>query len=528
MSFSHDRRGQSVVVGTVILFGFLILALASYQAFAVPAQNSAAEFDHSQDVQSDMEDLRASLLDIRDARQRSFQRSVRIGIGFRYDSRLFAVNPPPPEGALTTQDRGPIDIENVNVTPAETDHFENTNPLFDQEHDTRLLTLRPGYNEYQNPPRTTFEHSLLYNRFEGANRTVTGQRTIDGENQKLSLIAYSGDINRQGLSTTLDPETVDGPTPDIPVEADTGDTFTVTLPTHSPAVWTDLIGNTTSDGEANARVVDTTSHNVTVEFTGTWDLQMTRVGYDGQSGAGTPFSNVTVRDADLNRTFDVRWLGEETAKTDGVDFTERENILEINQSKTGDSVSIDGSVLVDADAITDATVDISTTNSSVASPESSTTHTVGGNFSRSIETSQGTARLFAASGDGVDDITVDVFGDPGEADPQITGGEITDNSEDGPGGSGGARLSLSELSVSNAEIVDTFRIEFDNQDNDASDEFEDDSIEGLIEEAIHDPPPGRADFGDEYEITVEILDENDEGIDHIEVEAEADGINVMF
>ena len=105
MSFSHDRRGQSVVVGTVILFGFLILALASYQAFAVPAQNNAAEFEHSQDVQSDMQDLRASLLDVRDARENPYQRPVRVGIGFRYDSRLFAVNPPPPEGALTTQDQ---------------------------------------------------------------------------------------------------------------------------------------------------------------------------------------------------------------------------------------------------------------------------------------------------------------------------------------------------------------------------------------------------------------------------------------
>ena len=45
MRFTRDRRGQSVVVGTVILFGFLILALASYQAFAVPAQNNQAEFD---------------------------------------------------------------------------------------------------------------------------------------------------------------------------------------------------------------------------------------------------------------------------------------------------------------------------------------------------------------------------------------------------------------------------------------------------------------------------------------------------
>ena len=299
------------MVGTVILFGFLILALASYQAFAVPAQNNAAEFEHSQDVQSDMQDLRASLLDVRDARENPYQRPVRVGIGFRYDSRLFAVNPSSPEGALTTQDRGPVDIRNARVDPGEANRFENTEPLFDQTHDTLLLSLRPGYNEYQNPPRTTFEHSLLYNRFEGANRTITGQRTIDGEDRQLSLVTYSDDIDRQGLSTTIDPETVDGPTPTVPIEGENSDPFSVTLPTHSPAVWTDLIGDDMETGESNARVVDTTTQSVTVELSGTWDLQMARVGYEGRSGDETPFSNVTVQgerdDIESNRTFNVSW-----------------------------------------------------------------------------------------------------------------------------------------------------------------------------------------------------------------------------
>jgi hypothetical protein len=259
MRFSPDRRGQSVVIGTVILFGFLILALASYQAFAVPAQNGEAEFDHSQDLQSDMQDLRASLLDVRDAEQDSYHPPVRVTLGFRYESRLFAVNPPPPEGALTTQDRGPIVVRNATVVPAVSDQFENTDPLFDTPHETRLLTFRPNYNEYRNPPRTTLEHSLLYNRFEGANQTVTGQRTIDGDDKQLSLVAYSGDLDRQGLSTTLDPETLDGQTPVIPITSD-GGPLRVELPTHSPTLWTDLLA-----WEANVTVVDTTTDSVIVE-----------------------------------------------------------------------------------------------------------------------------------------------------------------------------------------------------------------------------------------------------------------------
>ena len=331
MSFSHDRRGQSVVVGTVILFGFLILALASYQAFAVPAQNNAAEFEHSQDVQSDMQDLRASLLDIRDARADRFQRPVRVGIGFRYDSRLFAVNPPPPEGALTTQDRGPLNIRNASVDPGEANRFENTDPLFDQTHDTRLLTYRPNYNEYRNPPRTTFEHSFLYNRFDEVDRSVTGQRTIDGDDRTLLLVAYSNDIDRQGLSTTIDPETIDGPTPTVPIGPDEGeDTFEIDLPTNSPSTWVNIL-----EEEDNVAALDRNANSVTVELNGTWDLQMARIGYDGRPVAGTPFSNVTAQeerdDVDLNRTFNVEWeepnprpvpgVGEETVT---VSITDRE------------------------------------------------------------------------------------------------------------------------------------------------------------------------------------------------------------
>ena len=408
MSFSHDRRGQSVVVGTVILFGFLILALASYQAFAVPAQNNAAEFEHSQDVQSDMEDLRASLLDIRDARQNRYQRPVRVGIGFRYDTRLFAVNPPPPEGALSTQDRGNLSITDASVVNEQ--DFENTGPLFDREHPTRLLTYRPNYNEYQNPPRTTFEHSLLYNRFEGPNQTVTGQRTIDGEDQQLSLIAYSGEINRQGLSTTLDPETVDGPTPTIPIEPDEGETtFEIELPTHSPEVWVDLLAD-----EENVQSVVPNANSVTIELEGEWDLQMTRVGYDGGSVADTPFSNVTVETedqegGDLNRTYDVSW-----------DDTDQ---LSVGYQ------TVSGTVESNGEPLDNATVDFAT-NSSVATfqGENTSTTTVDGEFITNVTTTQeGTARLFAASGDDVDQVEVEIS-DNLEAEPSFNSlsAEVTD------------------------------------------------------------------------------------------------------
>ncbi|MDZ7746206.1 MAG: hypothetical protein U5K28_06720 [Halobacteriales archaeon] len=52
--FRGDTRGQSVQVGVIILFAFAIIAFTSYQAVVVPQQNQQVEFDHNQEVQSDM------------------------------------------------------------------------------------------------------------------------------------------------------------------------------------------------------------------------------------------------------------------------------------------------------------------------------------------------------------------------------------------------------------------------------------------------------------------------------------------
>lgn len=424
MRFTHDRRGQSVVIGTVILFGFLILALASYQAFAVPAQNNEAEFDHSQDLQSDMEDLRASVLDVRDAEQNPYQRPVRLNLGIRYNSRLFTVNPPPPEGALATQDRGPIEVRNATVNPAVEDQFENTAPLFNTSYETRLLTFRPGYNEYRNPPRTTFEHSLLYNRFEGENQTVTGQRTIDGDDNRVFLVAYTGDVNRQGLSTTLDPETLDGQTPVVPITSN-GGPLEVELPTHSPSLWEDLLSE-----EPNVTVTDSTSTSVVVELEGEWDLQMARVGYDGGSVGPTPFSNVTR----LNDPSSPTGNG-----TDSVFLTEWETDSTTVPEGSSEPLNVTVTDRLSGEFIRNSTIDYSiaynASNNGTASL-TKTNETIH-NGTDTVLFQSGSAEqgdvfdVYASAGDDVNVTTVEIVGVGG---PQFD--EFTVSVTDAAGGSG--------------------------------------------------------------------------------------------
>jgi|GEM_PF-1547020 len=403
MSFSHDRRGQSVVIGAVVLFGFLIVALAVYQAFAVPAQNAEIEVDHNENLQSDMAELRNTLLDTRtrtDLDRTAAHRSVQIRLGTRYPSRILTVNPPPATGTLQSQDDVPdVSLESARLADP---RFSNVDPILDQSHETSLLTYTPGYNEYREAPLTTFEHSLLYNRFEGANLTLTGQRTVDGDAREIDIVVFDGDVDEQGLRTTLDPATLDGPSQRVPIEGD-GEPITLTLPTNSPSMWEEVI-----DEEPNAEVTDSTSDTVTIELDDgdVWDLRMTRVGADGGE-ADDLFSSVDGPDDEFDRRFDVLWDREAIENKDGI---ERDgDIFEINRTITGSPVELNGTISADGEPVDSATVDFSSTDASVAQFFGSTETSTAGAFSADVDPAgTGDSRLFATSGDGVDRLDVEI------------------------------------------------------------------------------------------------------------------------
>lgn len=532
-----NERAVAPVIGVVLLLGIGVIALSGYQAGVVPSQNEQVEFEHNQEIQGDLEELRASVLDIRAEQGVNEHRPATLQLGTEYPTRVIGLNPPPPRGTVFTEDAGAVSIDDATIRDSFSGDHGNATEALLTDHETQLLAYDPDYRVFQDAPETVFEHSLLYNQFDEGDLPVTDQRLIRNDSKRINLVVFEGEVSETALQTTLDPETLDGPTAQVPIEAEDGETFNITLPTRSPEVWKDeeVIGEDFDERAEHARVVNSTPDNVTIEIEDTddWTIQATCVGYDG-GACDRGFSEISDEEravADPTRTFSVSWLGNETAGPDdnGIDFNE--GTLEINQSNTGGAVSISGSVLADNDPITDATVDVLTTNSSVASPEHSAEDAVHGNFSSVIETNKGTARLFAVLGGDVDDIEVNVSGDPEEADPQIVGGKITDNSEDSKGerdGQSSVELSLSDLTVSNAESVEGFRIEFDNQDNDEFEEFEEDSVTELKEDAAHEPGAGQADFEDEYEITIEIVDENDESIDEEVIEADADGNDIDF
>jgi len=83
-----NRAGE--VIGVVILFGFLILALSMYQVEVVPQQNAETEFQHSGEVRNDLVELRAGILQAGSIDQPQYQT---VQLGTTYSTRVFAINP---------------------------------------------------------------------------------------------------------------------------------------------------------------------------------------------------------------------------------------------------------------------------------------------------------------------------------------------------------------------------------------------------------------------------------------------------
>lgn len=49
-AFGADERAAALQIGAVLLFGFLVISLVFYQAFIVPQETRAAEFDAYQEA----------------------------------------------------------------------------------------------------------------------------------------------------------------------------------------------------------------------------------------------------------------------------------------------------------------------------------------------------------------------------------------------------------------------------------------------------------------------------------------------
>jgi hypothetical protein len=144
-SLIQDNRGVAPVIGFILLFGFLIIALSGYQAYNVPQQNSEVEFQHFQEVRNDLVNVRSS---ISTAGQADVSQYPTAKLGTNYPARIITINPPPPSGTLRTSQ--PYDIR-----------IEEQSGGGEEAVSTRFLEYQNGYNEL-NIGSIWYENSVLY------------------------------------------------------------------------------------------------------------------------------------------------------------------------------------------------------------------------------------------------------------------------------------------------------------------------------------------------------------------------------
>ena len=292
MRFRDDERGVTVQVGAVLLLGIIVVALSIYQVQVVPAQNEQVEFDHSQAVQSDLQQVRNAILGTATGDSSD---PAAVELGTRYPARTLFVNPPPVSGTLQTADASsPVEVDNARaVNPETDDYWTGTSRSFE----TDRLAYTPDYAVYDTAPTTVYENSVVYNEFAGAATvTLSDERLID--DRTISLVALDGRLSRSQTGTvTVDPEGVSASTRTVAVEDD-GDPVRVTVPTQlSQSAWEDLLADerVANGGHVDSLSVSGETLTVTLE-PGVYRLRLAKVGV-GTNVAGTSAAYLTTVDA---------------------------------------------------------------------------------------------------------------------------------------------------------------------------------------------------------------------------------------
>mgnify|MGYP000144453400 CR=1 FL=1 len=293
-----DDRGQSIQIGAVLIFAALILLLSLYQATIVPQQNEQIEFDHSQQVQGDLLDLRNAVTSMLGE---SASRSVSIQLGTTYPSRVLAVNPPPASGLLRTAGTADGDVNftlsNVEALDEEADDFWDTGGS-SRAYGTGSVVYRPSYNEYGQPPRTVYDATVLYDNFtfEGSTIARSDQTLVDGST--ISLVALNGSLQQSSsgaASVDVRPVSASSTTVTVTNRTD-GDPITLRTATRLPEQrWVELLadqraseGGNVSDAADAVRTepLDVPGYRrLIVELVpGTYELRMAKAGVGTRVG----------------------------------------------------------------------------------------------------------------------------------------------------------------------------------------------------------------------------------------------------
>lgn len=296
-----DERGQSELIGVLLIFAIIVALVGFNQAFLVPIANEDIEAKHGQTVQDDMVELRSGIVE---AAGSNTQQSVSVQLGVDFPPHLLAINPAPASGTLQTDppegNEGNLTVEGANFSIRELcgvgEQGENVSTTF--------VTYDANYNRYDMRGPIAVENSVTHRA--GGALLDSNQVIVKGD--QIRIIRVVGEYQSSGTKTrSIDLY------PSRTNVTNTSDDFNLTLPTQVSA---DTWNETLLENEGVVENVTGSGDNVTIELDASDDLSVkcTTVGIDEQP------------DVEVNPPQEVELVSDITINPIGSDALELTNV----------------------------------------------------------------------------------------------------------------------------------------------------------------------------------------------------------
>lgn len=260
----EDERGVSEVLGAILLFGILVLAIGGYQSFVVPQQNAEIEHEHDMQVNDEFPEIQKA---ISNAVARGRPQTASITLGTDYPLRALTVNPPGVAGTLSTDASGHITVveddgDEFNVVQHD-DFCSVTN-----HEESRAIRYEANYNRHSGTGHFVYENGVTYRKVGDDVVAKNEQELISGSTIRLYPLA-TDDFSRTSTGREqlrFEPAETDV-SPSVRVQ-------NITLPTQlSEDQWAEIL-----HGEVDGEDISVEGNEVTLELDGVYDVRCTPVG----------------------------------------------------------------------------------------------------------------------------------------------------------------------------------------------------------------------------------------------------------
>lgn len=290
--FLSCDRGQSNLVGFMVLLGFIMLLFTIAQVQVAPQVQAETEYEHASEVIKGAANIQADSIE---AAATGTKRSSTLQMGSTYPSYIILVHPPGPSGTLSTGDDHDLELHNAEAVRSETaDHIDDSTQTFQHQ----PVTYSPQYAEFTSAGDTVIEQAALYQDYENSERLVATPDVVNGN--QLTLIASTGDF-AEGSQRTKVVETVPlSASRETVLVEDTGNPITIRFQSDLPVTkWENILsaeidptGNPNND-----RYVTSVSNpsgdiiEIELETGHTYEVNYAKLGYKLGEQAAFPESD---------------------------------------------------------------------------------------------------------------------------------------------------------------------------------------------------------------------------------------------